>query len=399
MRVDSSLCLSFLLCGFPALLSGCAGVTATSSPATGASGGNAVSNSSPPQVIVVNVPANDIAWDAASSELYLSVPGSAPNGNSIVPLNPYTGALGTASHVGGEPDLLSVSATGKYLYVSSSDLNCVQRLALPTLTQFSLVQLPSDPTLPPSYVIDIKASPAADDTFSIVRSVSTSLLTAQPAVVIYDGSEARHDQLCDGNEGSCYERPAAPFQASEWNGDATTLYLTHGDQTGLLFSSAKVTPDGVQPPTTTYTGNPNRFGGTIHYDKATRLVYGDNGAVLNPDDGSTVGRYPVSGWVAPDGFHGRVYFLDQGSSDIGTSTFEVESYDASTSTRLGALTIHDVIGTPKRLIRWGSSGLAFVTGDGMINGKGSRIYVINDPTFVSGTVPVASASIGSMRRQ
>lgn len=72
----------------------------------------------PAGVTMVPVAVNDMAWDPVNQQIYLAIPNNATtNANTIQPLNPLTGALGTAVSVGVEPKLLSVSATSKYLYV------------------------------------------------------------------------------------------------------------------------------------------------------------------------------------------------------------------------------------------------------------------------------------------
>src|SRR5918993_952261 len=58
--------------------------------------------------------ANDLVYDAVSKRLYASVPSSAgAGGNTITPVDPATGVVGTPVFIGSEPGRLAVSDDGK----------------------------------------------------------------------------------------------------------------------------------------------------------------------------------------------------------------------------------------------------------------------------------------------
>ena len=79
---------------------------------------------------------NDVVFDPFTRKLYASVPSTATQiaGNSIVSIDPLTGALGSPVFIGSEPTRMSISDDGQYLYAVLSGSNSVRRLNLTTLT-------------------------------------------------------------------------------------------------------------------------------------------------------------------------------------------------------------------------------------------------------------------------
>jgi hypothetical protein len=112
-------------------------------------------------------------------------------------------------------------------------------------------------------------------------------------------------------------------------------------------------------------------------------VYDDDGAVVNPADGSVVGTFAASGLMVPDGALGTAFFLGQTQNNFGGSTYTLESFDINRFTPIATLSIPDLIGNPGNLIRWGSDGLAFVTYSLPGSSSGSAVYIV-ESSFVSG---------------
>src|SRR5690348_621283 len=66
----------------------------------------------------INLVTNDLIVDPKTQTLYVSVPSRAGvGGNSIVHIDPKTGALATPVFVGSEPNRLAVAGDGSVLYV------------------------------------------------------------------------------------------------------------------------------------------------------------------------------------------------------------------------------------------------------------------------------------------
>src|SRR5262249_51905079 len=75
---------------------------------------------------------NGLADDPFSAQIYASVPSSAgANGNSIPPIEPVTGTVGTSVFVGSEPGKLAASDDGSFLYVGLGGAGSVVRFNIP----------------------------------------------------------------------------------------------------------------------------------------------------------------------------------------------------------------------------------------------------------------------------
>src|SRR5689334_21609896 len=83
----------------------------------------------------LNLVTNDLVVDPKTQTLYVSVPSRAGSGgNSVMPIDPKTGALGAPVFVGSEPNRLAVSDDGRYIYVGLDGANSVRRFDLSTQT-------------------------------------------------------------------------------------------------------------------------------------------------------------------------------------------------------------------------------------------------------------------------
>jgi len=68
--------------------------------------------------IVINLPTRGIGYSSVDDKLYVSVPNSsATNPNTLIPINPHTGTMGSAIPIGFDPDAIAVSSDGAKLHV------------------------------------------------------------------------------------------------------------------------------------------------------------------------------------------------------------------------------------------------------------------------------------------
>ena len=110
------------------LFPGAGNVTVTT-PAPGGGTSNAL-------VYTAYVPivSNSMVYNPTNGLLYLSVPSSAgpAYGNSVVSVDPQTGAIGTPIRVGAEPNKLAVTDDGKFLWVALDGAAAVRKVDLTT---------------------------------------------------------------------------------------------------------------------------------------------------------------------------------------------------------------------------------------------------------------------------
>ncbi len=334
--------------------------------------------------ITVNALANSLAWDQVNQVIYLSLPSVVgANGNSVQILNPVTGDLGTTAFAGSEPNLLSVSSSSKYLYVSLNGASTVQRLVLPGLTKDIQITLGSDSFDGPFYAMDLQASPAADGTVAVVRETPNYSPAEEGGVVIYDNGVARPAVLCGWIQSGCYGG-ANLYDTIQWNSTASTIFAANNEDTAFDFYTIPVTVSGFGK-SVDYPGLAGGFGERIHYDATTGYVYDDNGSIIDPLSGTKVGTFAASGLMVPDGANGKAYFLGQfGSSTSGTYT--IESFDINKFVPLSSVTIKSVVGTPTHLIRWGTNGLAFTTKNNVYGSTPTGAVYLISGSIVSSSV-------------
>jgi hypothetical protein len=135
-------------------------------------------------------------------------------------------------------------------------------------------------------------------------------------------------------------------------------------------------------------GNDIFFGGGFVFTK--------NNLKIDPEIPQIVGRFPVPSPQAvealvPDPQTDRLYVLATNSCGAGcTYTVNIYAYDLTTLTLIDSIAVPGVSGLIKKLVRWGSNGLAFNTSE--------KTYVLRTSLVPSGDpvdLPVASQPVRS----
>lgn len=336
------------------------------------------------QVTAIDLAGLAMAWDSNTQLLYVATAdydGAFPN--SIVALNPTTGAIAQSQAVSPDPYLLSVSAGGQYLYAAFANATTMTQLQLPGLNS-PLTWALGNPQSSAVYTAgDMRAAPVSPHTTAVTLFNLESSPDETGGVVIYDDNVER------------------PNFAPGWAGGQTvnaiydTLAWGSSDQ---ILTSACSFPDcfgaGVpmnplyELPVTSsgvafLSATPSLFNeGEIHSDFGTGLIYSDDGNVANPTTQTIVGTYNASGLLVPDSSLNRVFFLGQTAAQANTSNYTIESFDQTRYTVVSSITLENLLGTPFQLARWGTSGLSVLTTTGDAT-KPGMLYLIQDPTFVS----------------
>jgi hypothetical protein len=331
---------------------------------------------------VVTTLANDLAWDPVNQVIYLSLPSTdGVNGNSVQILDPNTAAFGASALAGSEPNLLSVSATSQYLYVSQLGSSTVQALTLPDLGSSSTIQLGSNSFYGPYYAMELRAAPNADGTIAVVRGTPDYSPEEEGGVLIFDSGTARTNALCGWGQSGCPNSTWQNlFDSLQWKSDGSEIFAVNNETSGYDFYTALVDASGFGT-VTDYPGldfaNGLGYFSNIHYDATTGYVYGDNGGIIDPSSGTNVGTFAASGLMVPDGTLGAAFFLGKTSQDLGTTNYTLQAYDIGTLVPIDSYTVTNVIGTPTHLIRWGANGLAFTTISNSTTPATGAVYLVN----------------------
>ena len=328
-------------------------------------------NSGATTLSVVPVSANDIVWDSVHRLIYASVSSS----NSIVPINPVNGSIGTPQGAGSLPNLLSVSSDGSYLWVGEDGTGSVQRFNLPSMTPDITIPFPPTAYLSQQAAYSLEAAP--DNPHTAVITLSSG------AVTVY-------------NDAAPHPTGLGKRFKLQWGADSTRLYGVVNETNPNDFVSLTIKPGGFSD-FNDYGFVFAAFFGLAHYDKATGYLYADNGQVSNPDTGELVGSFNLNSYSSapeapkciPDGAQGVVYCIGYLAYPTGLSSYSyvIEAFDQKTYRLLRTLPLPGVAGLPGNFIRWGNAGLAFSTTPYPYASTGSTpgsIYLI-DGSFVNGT--------------
>jgi len=362
------------------------GSVTVKTPAPG--GGSSASVTFTGYIAIAN---NAMVYNPTNGLLYLSVPSSAgpPYGNSVVPVDPVTGELGTPIFVGSEPDKLALTSDGKYLWVSLDGAYAVRKVDLTAKTaglQFTLMN-----SAGASFsALALAALPGASD--SVVVSLEDSGYGSY--VNIYDIGIPRA------------------------NAGTSTAYESYGY--GILADASRheiyvAGPDAYT--TYSYDGNgltPKASNTSNNYDSypwdgiqiVGGVLYADSGNAFDAESGKVLGTFYSSGTLtalgstAVDATLGKTFILE-GSPDVhgGEIPDQIQVFntaDYSLASKAPIPFFEPVsAGTtgppPSALVRWGSNGLAFRTGYGVFS---LRSNLVKDLSNVSADLGVKLSSSG-----
>ncbi|HEX8283950.1 MAG TPA: Calx-beta domain-containing protein [Pyrinomonadaceae bacterium] len=336
----------------------------------------------------VNVRANDLVYNAATQSLYVSVPSAAgAGGDSVTPIDPETLALGTPVAVGSEPELLALADDGRTLYVHLAGPNAVRRVDLQTQTaglQFALANGPGDMDVMPGHpeTLAVSGGVDPDPVTGIIREgkedkeVQEARQSAAVArgVTVYDDGVARPE---DGTDGPFYKgvNPVEFASASVlygFNTLAKKYELVKFDVDADGVTTAEVTPNLTRE----VPGHEMLYAGG--------RLYLSGGEVLDPVAKKLLGTFSgVNGSViAVDTALGRAFFAT-------TNGRELIAFDLNTFLPVGRVNL-PITGFPRRLVRWGTNGLALRVSRSSFDTTEGDIYVIQS-ALVSSSQPIATS--------
>ena len=306
---------------------------------------------------------NDLVYDQAMQKIYASVPSNAGStGNSIAEIDPVTGSIASQVFVGSEPTVLAQADDGQTLYVGLEGAASIRKYNINSHTAGAQFPVGRDSFTGPYWFTDIAVSPGNPSVVAVARQQHFNS-PSERGVAVFDDGVQRTKTGPEHLEGS-------DFLAF---GSSSTLYGNgpHGLST-MTVDSTGVTVTG----TTTLP-----LGTSISFNN--NLIYSSTGQVLNPSTGDLVGSF--SGGLMFDATHvvdsanGRIFFL---VGDGGFADLQLRAFDINTFLPLGFVNFPGVKGSPRSLVRWGSNGLAFRTGN--------RQLFLVETELVNQSVPVAS---------
>lgn len=307
------------------------------------------------QAFTVYLPllANDLIYNSTTQLLYASIPSAAgPQlGNSVVSIDPVTGALGTPIWVGSEPDVLGLSSDGSTLWVGLEGAAAVRAVNLQTQTagvQFSLGGGVGEYDAP-NTAVAIAVMPGNPNTVAVAYSNQGTW---------WDGGVAVYDNGVMRAQGNSTLLSAISFSPS-----GSELYGA-GSEYGSGYWILTVGSSGITAATEK---NSNVGGNVLRYVNGN--VYLSDGAVLNAESGALLGTFYVtqsqaaSGPIAVDSTIGRAWIVESNfTSAPAIPTFDISTYVLDGNIPLGIGQSPSTLS----LTRWGQDGLAFLNKPGEV---------------------------------
>jgi hypothetical protein len=295
--------------------------------------------------------------------------------------------LGSSISTGSEAGKLAVSTDGTYIYAGINDAGSVHRYTLPALQSDIDIPLGSN-SYGPYYAIDVEVEPGSSHSVAVSRGVKAISPRELGGIVIYDDAVARPQSVPGTGPGP------GPIDSLLWNPNGQSLYGLDTETTGSPLYLMSVSSAGVQlqtgPSATGFLGN------YLHFDSTTGYLYSDTGKVINPATNAVIGSFSFNATqggfstnpiMVPDGKLNIAYFLGQPVWGFTQGSYVLEAYDLTHFTFLGAIALPNISGTPSKMSRWGSNGLAILTGDPYGNGAaGDGVYLISG-SFVTSPAP------------
>jgi hypothetical protein len=334
----------------------------------------------------IGIANNSMVYNPTNGLLYVSVPSSAgaPYGNSVVSVDPETGALGTPIPVGSEPDKLAISSDGTVLWVGLDGASAVRQVNLTTGSaglQFTLGGNGGIYETPPT-VLALAALPGAAN--SVVVALNESAPASSPAIGIYDSGVLR------GTGGT------NTADALQVNGATGEIYAAgYGVYAVYTYSANGLTLKGSAS-----NGNYGSYA-SDDLQVAGGRAYTDFGTVYDAEAGALLGTFYASGSVAAQGptvadtTLGLAFVLDS-PQQYSQSYTQIQSFNLSTFTPASSSTIPVSIaatangGSPSHLTRWGTNGLAFRNSGGIYSLRSNLVKDLSTTSADLGVTVTAS---------
>ena len=331
-----------------------------------------------PGVIVVDLAANDLAYDPSRDLVYATVPNSeAANGDRIAVINPASGAIQSAWKTATNPNLLALSDDQEQLFFSAGSMGflfysgyspyseAIIDLDLSSGTLGSAFPVPGDSAGPFSYqFVGLAALPGQPKSVAAIQTETESvpspdggyLVAGVPGSLhVYDNGKSRPKYLFP-HTFSCNYLTAGTTAARLYCSAGTAISrLTVNDQGVSVSSSFRLLPGrGAFGPMAFWNGR----------------LYTTTGLVVDPEGGRVIARLVTQGPVATDGK--LVYWVDPSISNGtsgGNSSVMLRSFDISTLQPVGTKQVFVTQTDVSRLVACGHGRVAFRAG--------REIYIVN----------------------
>ena len=335
--------------------------------------------------------AADLAYDPTRERFYATIPKGKPlHANSLIALDPATGEIAGSLSLPQNPDLLSITSGGEYLYVSLRDNGSVVQVDLATLTVVRTFSLGQDFGRF-FYAGDMCTVEGKPDVLLVTRKADGS--TGRGGVVAYERGTPLPRTITpyDDRAGVLLEPSADPAVFYGYDFETTWFGVNR-----IILESDGLRLDGSFRGLFSNSVADNNW--NVESDIVTdgNTIFHTNGRRVDGTIPRRLEDLPLEGPVRPDLAAGRVYSLgladDEASSRVFDQLVVCDPHQARELFRLALPLGHE---TPRSLTRWGRSGLAFTSNRGITLINGSRSLPATTQTDLKVAVSTSQAQAGS----
>ena len=344
---------------------------------------------------LVNVPASGLLFDPYGQSLYATVPSTSTTltGDSVVRINPVTGAVGTPVAVGSQPTVMAETTDGDDLYIGLSGANSVAQFNLLNQSETATIPLAitqggTSSSVSATYLATM---PGSDNTLAI----GTTNIWGNFGIFDVSGSTGTFR----GNLSGIYNGINPIFA------DASHLYAYDSQTSGAEFYRYSVNSNGLTEIDGTTLEGLGGFQGKIQL--ANGLVYGVGGGIVNPSttppsqvatlrliDFYNSGSTPEGAGLATDPSLGKEFLMLNNLA--GTSAFGLTRYDLTTYLPEAVVQLpsgFSSITSGWNVLRWGQDGIALLTStlDAVTNQTTSSLVLLRGPFVVPQELAIATA--------
>ena len=312
---------------------------------------------------LVNQPANALAFTPDGTRLFASTGPTGPNPNSLIEINPTTGAVRAIASLGGAGGPLGASKDGNVVYVGVGTI--IRRIDTVNGEIAAPISLGSSANFDDAYTAgSIAVSPADPETFAVVRR--TQSFTGYGGTALY-----RRGVLESETTSSFSSDSGGIVRFSE---DGQSLYDYDSQSSAAALTRYAVGPEGL-----TRTTRRDRLTAQFASNYIVRggeLVFPD-GQILDAATLAEVGRFTIadrSQAVSLNSDGTRAYF-----GPVASQTAEILAFDTTTRAEVARVPLGEVATFVP--VEDGAAGrIAFVTS---LTSDG-RILLVDAPVATGG---------------
>jgi Abnormal spindle-like microcephaly-assoc'd, ASPM-SPD-2-Hydin/Protein of unknown function (DUF1573)/Beta-propeller repeat len=336
--------------------------------------GGGVSSSitiTPYQTLLINPTA--LAYVPATGMIYAAISSSDPqHPNTVIPVDPTTGTLGTPIPVMTNPHYLAASSDGSYLFVAPYDNNTnstdqLERINLKTN------QVDRTFAFPPDVYCPTCTGPEAQDLQAVPGQPTEVLLALGYMMALYnDSGLVNYVPAVDGPQ-----TVDPQFVSTAVTANPLTSYsLPFTYEQVPFFNIAQITDSGLAYTPITYGGYPSSNGNQVITDGT--LLYTNMGQIWNPSTRTQTGSFPIQANENPaitlNTQDGKFYAVGEVNLPYGSET-RLDAYGLNSQQLVGSVEFPQIYWPGYgALNRWGTDGLAFI--DSGVGQSDEELYLL-----------------------